>query len=63
MAHNAKPPKPAGQGSNAPAPTQAVNAFNKPGPSNSNGMPDKSSNTAHNWQDHASKGNPGGYGG
>lgn len=58
-------PKPAGQGSVAPADVQQVNAFNSgSGPSNTaNADKDVVANTANNWQDHAGKSNPGGYGG
>lgn len=63
MAHNVKPPKPAGQGDKAPANVQQVNEFNKPGPSNTANAGVPVTGPAGGWQEHANRSNPGGYGG
>jgi len=59
---NAAPKKPANQGGKAAANVQPVNAF-EASASNTNGMPHMYDPSTGNWQDHAQRTSPRGFGG
>lgn len=61
MAHNPKPPKPAGQGGVAPAWVQPVNPWES-AVMNTDGLEGPHS-PAGGWEDHDARQNPGGFGG
>lgn len=58
----AAPNKPANQGGKAAANVQPVNAF-EANASNTNGLPHTYAPATGNWQDHAERSNPRGFGG